>query len=319
MYQIINGDCLVEMRKMKDNSVDAIAADPPYDILKHAIETKIDIPAFMAEADRVLKPDGVLLYFGKMPKIVNWYLEAVKYRPFKEEIIWDKKNGTSPNHRVLKQHENVYIHSTRPLNEVFLDAEFCYINQYLSFGESFLRIVSELKGFLNNPFKLRQYADYLENPKACPKELSIKHEQSSISENFLSNKSTLGKIDIFRRGYKARSVVTFPSGNFAKGGERFHHPTVKSVPMMEYLLRLCSKEGDLVLDPFTGTGTTLVAAESLGRNSIGIELSAEYCEIARARLAHAAGENHIGEVSEMGCNEPSKKSSNNPPDALTLF
>jgi site-specific DNA-methyltransferase (adenine-specific) len=52
-----------------------------------------------------------------------------------------------------------------------------------------------------------------------------------------------------------------------------------------WFIRLFTKPGDLVLDPFAGSGTTLVAATKLGRPSIGIDTSTEYCEVARQRLA----------------------------------
>jgi len=63
-----------------------------------------------------------------------------------------------------------------------------------------------------------------------------------------------------------------------------HHPTVKPVHLMSWLVRLVSKEGDTVLDPFMGSGTTGVACKILNRNFIGIELSAEYCAIGKARM-----------------------------------
>lgn len=65
------------------------------------------------------------------------------------------------------------------------------------------------------------------------------------------------------------------------------HPTVKPLKLMSYLITLFSREGDTVLDPFVGSGTTVVAAEQLGRKGIGIEREAEYAEIARARVEHA--------------------------------
>ena len=61
------------------------------------------------------------------------------------------------------------------------------------------------------------------------------------------------------------------------------HPTVKPLKLMSYLITLGSREGDVVLDPFMGSGSTLVAAISLGFKAIGIETSEEYCEIAVRR------------------------------------
>lgn len=65
-----------------------------------------------------------------------------------------------------------------------------------------------------------------------------------------------------------------------------HHPTVKPLKLMSYLITLGSREGDVVLDPFLGSGTTACAAKALGRKYIGIEMSREYAEIARARVLH---------------------------------
>jgi site-specific DNA-methyltransferase (adenine-specific) len=63
------------------------------------------------------------------------------------------------------------------------------------------------------------------------------------------------------------------------------HPTVKPLALMEYLLTLLSTpDGGVILDPFAGSGTTLLAAKRLGRRSIGIELTEHNCEIARGRL-----------------------------------
>lgn len=64
------------------------------------------------------------------------------------------------------------------------------------------------------------------------------------------------------------------------------HPTVKPLKLMSYLITLGSREGDVVLDPFLGSGTTACAAKALGRKYIGIEMSREYAEIARARVLH---------------------------------
>jgi site-specific DNA-methyltransferase (adenine-specific) len=63
------------------------------------------------------------------------------------------------------------------------------------------------------------------------------------------------------------------------------HPTSKPISMVADWVRLFSKPGDTVLDPFAGSGTTLRAAKDEGRKAIGIELDERYCEIAAKRLA----------------------------------
>ena len=67
--------------------------------------------------------------------------------------------------------------------------------------------------------------------------------------------------------------------------ERGLHPTQKPVPLMEYLIKTYTNEGEMVLDFAMGSGTTLVAAKALGRKAIGIEIEEKYCEIAVKRLA----------------------------------
>lgn len=65
------------------------------------------------------------------------------------------------------------------------------------------------------------------------------------------------------------------------------HPTQKPVPLMEYLIRTYTNEGDTVLDNCMGSGTTGVACVNTGRRFIGIELDPEYFEIARSRIEQA--------------------------------
>ena len=71
-------------------------------------------------------------------------------------------------------------------------------------------------------------------------------------------------------------------------GTRNVHTTVKSIKLMEHLVSLIAAPGDLVLDPFAGSGTTGIAALKQRCRFVGIEKEAEYVQIARQRLAHAA-------------------------------
>jgi DNA modification methylase len=82
------------------------------------------------------------------------------------------------------------------------------------------------------------------------------------------------------------------SGNERKNKFKNHHPTVKPVDLMAWLVRLITPPGGVVLDPFAGSGSTLVAAKREGFQYIGIELNPEYIEIAKTRL------NERGNVNE---------------------
>jgi site-specific DNA-methyltransferase (adenine-specific) len=72
-------------------------------------------------------------------------------------------------------------------------------------------------------------------------------------------------------------------GNSIRHLKNFH-PTVKPVALMRYLVRLVTPPNGIVLDPFNGSGTTGVACKLEGINYVGLELDAEYCKIAQARI-----------------------------------
>lgn len=76
------------------------------------------------------------------------------------------------------------------------------------------------------------------------------------------------------------------NGMIRKGDDELEHPTQKPVELMTWCLQSrWTKDAQLILDPFMGSGTTLRAAKDLGRRAIGIEIEERYCEIAARRLA----------------------------------
>ena len=77
------------------------------------------------------------------------------------------------------------------------------------------------------------------------------------------------------------------SGNIRNNSKLNHHPTVKPLALMRYLVRLITPPNGIVLDPFAGSGSTLVAATLEGFSSIGIEITEEYIPIIEARIAWA--------------------------------
>jgi len=73
------------------------------------------------------------------------------------------------------------------------------------------------------------------------------------------------------------------------------HPTVKSLGIMEYLIKLVTREGALVLDPFIGSGTTAIACYKTHRDFIGIEKEKEYIKIANARIKIFTDQKKLGD------------------------
>ena len=85
-------------------------------------------------------------------------------------------------------------------------------------------------------------------------------------------------------GGGALAVWSFPA---VRGTEKSAHPCPKPLPLMSKLMVQFTDPGELILDPFMGSGTTLLAAKNLGRRAIGIELEEKYCEIAAKRLGQS--------------------------------
>jgi site-specific DNA-methyltransferase (adenine-specific) len=98
-------------------------------------------------------------------------------------------------------------------------------------------------------------------------------------------------LDHAARGDSGSAARFFYSAKATKAdrGEGNIHPTVKPVDLMRWLCRLVTPEGGTVLDPFVGSGSTLVAADAEQFNAIGIELSPEYAAIAERRVRDSAG------------------------------
>jgi site-specific DNA-methyltransferase (adenine-specific) len=104
-----------------------------------------------------------------------------------------------------------------------------------------------------------------ERNKGCEK-LKIKQKVF----NGQSEKSSVDMKDVEKR--------------FTTQPEKNNHPTVKPIELMEYLIKMVSKENDLILDPFLGSGTTALACKRINRRFIGIEINNDYVEIAKNRI-----------------------------------
>ena len=96
-------------------------------------------------------------------------------------------------------------------------------------------------------------------------------------------KSDLENIVYIReKGVKIKGISRLFTHNCGKS--KYGHPTEKPLEIIEKLILVASSEGDLIFDPFMGSGTTAVACKELNRNFIGCEIESNYCEIAEKRL-----------------------------------
>ena len=84
------------------------------------------------------------------------------------------------------------------------------------------------------------------------------------------------------KGVKIKGISKLFTHNVSKS--KYGHPTEKPLEIIKKLVLTASSEGDLVFDPFMGSGTTAAACKELNRNFIGCEIEAKYCEIAEKRL-----------------------------------
>jgi len=93
-----------------------------------------------------------------------------------------------------------------------------------------------------------------------------------------------GKEPTFNKPKNYKDLLNVWITTQTPSSERVGHPTQKPLSLMKRIVKISSNEGDLVLDPFIGSGTTAIAARQLSRNFIGFELNPEYHKIAEARI-----------------------------------
>ncbi|MDQ2731679.1 MAG: restriction endonuclease, partial [Armatimonadota bacterium] len=129
-----------------------------------------------------------------------------------------------------------------------------------------------------------------------------KKKLDSLDEMGLIYWPPKGKVPQFKRylnetaGVAIVDVITDIEPISAQAKERLGYPTQKPVALLERILRASSKEGDVVLDPFCGCGTTVHAAQKLNRQWIGIDITSLATSLIKTRLTHAFGKDAVYQV-----------------------
>jgi modification methylase len=244
LNRILMGDCIAAMAALPDASIDMVFADPPYNLqlggdLFRPEGGRVDAcdddwdkfdtfatyddftRRWLAEARRILKPDGTLWVIGSYHNIFRCgaALQDLGYWIL-NDIIWRKSNPM-PN---------------------FRGTRFTNAHETLIWAS--------------------------------------RSEDSRYTFNYRTMKALNDDLQM-------RSDWTLP---ICSGGERVKtegvkaHPTQKPEALLYRVLLACTNKGDVVLDPFFGTGTTGAVARRLGRNWIGIEREKKYIQVARERI-----------------------------------
>lgn len=313
---IVNGDCLEELDKLDENSIDAIVTDPPYLLGFMGKEwDKGDISSdknTWEKCLRVLKPGGYLLSFGGT-RTYHRIACAIEDAGFeiRDCIQWIYGSGFAKSLNALKPSWEPIVMARKPFKGSLAD-------NVMKYGVGGLNI-DECRVWNGEPIaKLGEE----KNVGRFPANTILTYDENDYEEvcgGFPYSKGGSGKG--FKKGDYGfgETATSFGRGDFKPyndsgsaaryfycarasrkdrdeglpEGEQSTHPTVKPTALMQYLIRLVSPKGATILDPFMGSGSTgkAVMYENKERNAnykfIGIEKDAEYCRIAEARIKNA--------------------------------
>jgi modification methylase len=243
---ILQGDCIAEMARLPDKSVDMIFADPPYNLQLGGDLFRPEGGKVDACDDDWDKFDSLAAYDGFTR---DWLDQA-------RRIL--KDNGTI---WVIGSYHNIYR-----VGALLQDADFWILND----------IVWRKTNPMPN-FRGTRFTNAHETLIWCAKD-----EKARYTFNYRAMKALNDDLQM-------RSDWLLP---ICSGGERVKgddgskaHPTQKPEALLYRILLACTKPGNVVLDPFFGTGTTGAVARRLGRNWIGIERETAYVKVAHERIA----------------------------------
>ena len=159
-------------------------------------------------------------------------------------------------------------------------------------GEEFMRVMKEPNIYLwCNKTQIPEYFKFYVEKHKCKFDIICWHKTNALptySNKYLSDTEYLlyfrkGKGKCFPKSYEdAKTYYIAPINH--KDKKKYKHPTIKPLDITEKIIKNSSKENDIILDPFMGSGTTGVACINTNRNFIGIEINKNYFNIAKERI-----------------------------------
>lgn len=276
--QLYLGDCLVSLNKLADNSIDFIATDPPYFL--DGMDDEWSDSSLKKKQDRAVAIGGLPVGMKFDPK------QGRRLETFFEKVSKECIRVLKPGGYFISFSQGRLYHRMASGSE---DAGF-EIRDMLIWEHS----GGQGKAFTQNHFVKRMNIDQAEKdaiienmagrktPQLRPKfeamMLAQKPKEGTFVENWLKWQTGLVQVDFVTQ---QTTIFTYKKPNKNK---LFEHLTVKPLDLMERLIEIFSIEGQTVLDPFMGSGTTGVAALKLNRKFVGIEIEKKYYDISIKRL-----------------------------------
>ena len=257
MQEIIHGDCLDVMKGMESESIDLTVTSPPYDNLRTYNGYTFDFEGIAKELFRITKQGGVVVW------VVG------------DATIKGSETGTSFKQALYFKEIGFNLHDTMIYEKT--GCPFPESNRYYPIFE-YMFVLSKGKPKTTNLIKDRI------NKHSGSKIARKTHAR--MPDGSLKMNSAM-KNDPNRRitEYGVRYNIWRISNAHGVGGDSRNHPAPFAQQLAEDHILSWSNEGDIILDPMCGSGTTLKMAKKNNRRYIGIEISEAYCEIARKRLA----------------------------------
>jgi DNA modification methylase len=317
-WGLIEGDALMVLAKLPDASVDAIVTDPPYGIeamgqawdgaaIRQAVRHHNEVLStgealerwthtWATEARRVLKPGGHLIAFSA-PRTAHRLVAGVETAGLevRDQLLWLHAQGI-PKSQKLPGGLGTAL---KPAYEPILLARAPFSGSVAKnlerFGTGTLNIdatrVGEA-GYWPAHVALSHAPDCGETCASdCPtRPIDAARPGLHASRLFFCAKATRREREVGCEQLPERSVPLYTGPSRSPRLRRNTHPTVKPLELMRWLVRLITPPGGLILDPFTGSGTTGIAAVLEGRLFLGIERQGEYVDVVCARLTHWAHE-----------------------------
>jgi len=276
MINLQHGDCLELMKDIPDGSVDAIVTDPPYEYLNHKLDRRFNEKAVFEQWNRVVKDNGMILFFGRGESFYRWnyLLNQMGWR-FKEEVIWNKRRVSAPMLPIGRVHETISILSkSGKLNRVKVP----YVQKNKYDVKKIIGDINRIANVLNNQKELDMVKKYLETGK------QNYYATGVAGLTFTGTKTNNKAVDAMKGIIIGRNEQDIIEQTAVHNRKKQFHPTQKPTQLMERLINLVSDEGNVILDPFMGSGSTGVAAGNLDRSFIGYEIDDEYFKIAEQRI-----------------------------------